>query len=78
MKKQTLKNQANKVHLYLYNLGLMIADIRKQVKDKKDNKWLKDNILAILQVMDFIDFMIAIDKVKGYIKNERTSVTSKK
>jgi hypothetical protein len=56
----------------------MIADIRKQVKDKKDNKWLKDNILAILQVMDFIDFMIAIDKVKGYIKNERTSVTSKK
>jgi hypothetical protein len=71
MKKQTLKNQANKVHLYLYNLGLMIADIRKQVKDKKDNKWLKNNILAILQVMDFIDFMAVIDKVESKNKKAR-------
>jgi hypothetical protein len=69
MKKQTLKNQANKVHLYLYNLGLMIADIRKKVKNKKDNKWLKDNILAILRVMDFMDIMVALDKVEN--KNKK-------
>jgi hypothetical protein len=67
--KKTLINQADMVNKYLYNVGKVIGDVYNDKETcKKDKKWLQDNVISIIKVMNFIDIIIALDK---NIKNKK-------
>ena len=62
--KNIIASEAKNVSKYLYTLGFMLADVMNDKEVcKKDKKWIKGIVVAILQVQSMLDIAQAFDKI---------------